>query len=283
MVGHGAAENGRLTTRLGLVIGGSGGIGLALANEIAMRGADVVIVGRDADRLAAACASVTAVHRVAATPVALDAAGPEAPAQLAEALDKIGRPLETAVIGIGRWQDGPVDSLSSDELDALFRTNVVAHQALARILLPRMEQDGGLLFVGSLAGILPLPWIGAYAASKASLHAMVLALRQEIADRGLRISLLAPGVVDTGFLPTPEKSWHRHLLALIATRPETVARAGYLGLRAGVPLIVPGLLWRGLWLGSHLVPSALRMRIVGLALSPLAPRAAATGQERSGI
>jgi uncharacterized protein len=128
------------------------------------------------------------------------------------------------------------------------------------------------LFVGSLSGCLPVPWISAYAASKAGLHALVMALRQEQAGRTCNISLLAPGVVMTDFLPRVGQSRWQSLLDLLASSPETVARAAYRGFMADVAVIVPGMVWRFVWLGTRILPRPIIAWVSGILLRPIAPQ-----------
>lgn len=239
------------------VIGGSRGIGLAIASEFAARGHDLVLVARDAARLDEAKAELVRRHESNVTVVALDAAADDAPARLLATLDAAGVRFQHAVIGLGQWHDGDCLDVTAAELRDLLTTNVVAPHAWCRALIPRLEAGGGLLVIGSLAGIVALPGLSAYAASKASLHSLVLALRQEQRGRGVHVSLLAPGVVATEFIPRSERTRLRLLADAIASPPETVARAGYLGLMADRPMIVPGFLWRALWIGHHVVPSRL--------------------------
>jgi hypothetical protein len=254
-----------------LVIGGSSGIGLAMAREYAAKGHALVLVARNEAKLASAVESLASSYRVPVRGLVLDAAAPGGPARVAEALGPADGSLRHAVIGLGLWHAGPVASTETAALRAALEANVVAQHALLRVLLPRLAPGGGLLFVGSLAGTLPLPWLSPYAASKACLHASVLALRQELAGSGHKVCLLAPGVVMTGFVPRSQDSRWRWLIELLASRPETVARAACRGLEADAAVIVPGLLWRLIWLGMRLVPSPILARLTRLLLRPLAP------------
>jgi len=264
------------------VVGGSRGIGLAIASEFAARGYDLVLVARDAARLDEAKAELVRRHKSNVTVVALDAAADDAPAQFLATLDVARLRLQHAVIGLGRWHDGDSLDVTAAELRDLMTTNVVAPHAWCRALIPRLEAGGGLLVIGSLAGVVALPGLSAYAASKASLHTLVLALRQEQRGRGVSGSLLAPGVVATEFIPRSGRTRLRLLADSVASPPETVARAGYLGLMADRPMIVPGLLWRTLWIGHNVVPSRLIAWISRLVFRCLAASDVGTGPDIPG-
>jgi hypothetical protein len=181
-------------------------------------------------------------------------------------------PLQFAVIAIGAWHSGPTLEIDAKDLRSMIETNVVAHIALSRALLERLPaRGGGILHVGSLAAFLPVPWFSHYGASKAYELSLVMALRQEMSGRGVAISLLAPGLVATEFLPRPSSALWRAIVDVLASSPETVAHAAYGGLRSNRPVIVPGLFWRLLWFGIRIVPAPLLAILTRILLGPMAP------------
>lgn len=261
-----------------LIVGASAGIGRALANEFARKGYDLILVARRPEPLALAATEISSEFKIQTTHLALDATAIDAPDRITAAIDATGHRLAYAVIGIGVWEDGAAMALPRARLSHILESNVTAPHALAVTLIPRLAATGGLLFIGSLAGTLPLPWISAYAASKACLHANALALRQELAATGPGVSVLAPGFVRTDFVPRTTSLRLQSTLELLASSPETVARAAFRGLLANRSLIVPGLFWRALWLGMRCVPASLvaavtrRLIAGGMAVPPTAPR-----------
>lgn len=259
-------------TGTAIVIGGSAGIGLAIAAEYARRGYAVVIVARDAGRLVAARAAIEARYASShVRTIVLDACAPEAPSRLVTLLAETGAGPRHVVHVAAVWHDRSIAETSTAEMQRLFAANVIAPVSICRELLARMRPGDGLLVIGSLAGSLPLPWMSLYSASKASLASAVLALRQEMHGSGIAISLLAPGAVLTDFVPRREDARWRWMVDLVASAPETVARAGCSGLATGRAIIVPGILWRLGWLGMRLLPSRLLAAITRRVLSPMAP------------
>lgn len=246
-----------IETGCAVIIGGSAGIGLALAREFARRGTSLLLVARAADRLETAADSLRRAHRVRVETLPLDATAPEAPERLLAALASHDLTPAYVVLSAGRWSYGETRRLKTAELRAVLEANVVAPHALFRALVPLIPAGGGVLFLGSLAAITPIPYASAYSGAKACMHDIAMALRSEARDCRLRISVLAPGLVATDFVTDKGSGLSRRFLELISTRPETAARAGYRGLMAGSFLIVPGLLWRLLWIGSLIVPKRL--------------------------
>ncbi|MDX2155739.1 MAG: SDR family NAD(P)-dependent oxidoreductase [Hyphomicrobiaceae bacterium] len=240
-----------------VIVGGSAGIGLAIAHRLAALGHGLLLVARDERRLAAAAADLEARHGVEVTTVALDAVAPEAPAVLARHIATRPAAPRCLVIGLGTWSEGPAIELSDAEMRRVTDANVMAPLALLRALVPLMPAGSGVLVIGSLAALMPLPGLSEYAASKAHLHASVLAMREEVASSGIRVCVLAPGLVPTGFVPGAATTPMRSLLDALASRPETVARAAVTGLGANVPLIVPGLLWRLVAFGIRILPGGI--------------------------
>lgn len=252
-----------------LIIGGSAGIGLALARRFAADGHDLFLVARDGERLGAVAALLSAEAGVEVGYLVLDGFDGDAPAKLAAALK--ARDIRPAylVMGLGRWGSGPGAAPDAVELAQLRMPNVAAPLALLEGLVPTIADGARILVIGSLAAFLPAAGRSPYAASKAELHARIPALRRDLVRRGIGVSLLAPGVVLTDFLPAAENSLWRRLLYILASRPQTVARAGYCGLKAAQALIVPGLVWRLVYGGLRTLPTPILVWLAGYMLAPL--------------
>lgn len=265
-------------TRTGpaLIVGGSTGIGLAIAREFAAQGHDLLLIARDAGQLTEAADDLRTAFPVGVHTLALDATADDAPARALAHLDTLGLPLDYAVVGLGTWQEGPLIDLLPADLRRLLDVNVVAQHAWQRALANRLPAGGGVLAVGSLAGLQTMPGMSAYAASKAGLHACTLALREEAASRGVGVSLLAPGAVRTRFLALDAHSRRGRLLDWFGSSPETVAHAAVLGLKSNTAVIVPGVLWRLLWFALKVLPAWVGNRLMHGFLRMTAPAVAAS-------
>jgi len=161
-----------------LVTGGSAGLGLALARDLAADGWHVVVDARDADRLAHVVGSLHG--RV--TAVAGDVTDPDHREALAAAALATGR-LDLLVHNASTLGPTPLPALADLDLDALdgvWLTNVVAPLALTQLVLPALRATGGtLLGISSDAAVEHYEGWGAYAASKAALDQVVLTLGAE--------------------------------------------------------------------------------------------------------
>jgi hypothetical protein len=127
---------------------------------------------------------------------------------------------------------------------------------------------GGVLNVASLGGLAPGPYQAAYYASKAYVISLSEAVGYETAGSGVRLSVLAPGPVDTGFHAAmgAEHSFYRQLIFPLS--PEATARAAYHGYVLGWRLIVPGLMNKVLAVALRILPHTALLPLIGWLLRP---------------
>jgi NAD(P)-dependent dehydrogenase (short-subunit alcohol dehydrogenase family) len=185
-----------LAGKAAVVTGASSGIGARIAIALAEAGADVTIVGRDAERLAETAKAVEANARRALT-VQADLTDPAAPEQItAEALRELGR-LDALVNCAGVFEVGPFEE-SLDSLDRQWEANVRSPFALTQHAMPALrETRGSVLFLSSIAGHVGVATATAYCAAKGAVEALVRALAVEEAPNGVRVNAIAPGNVRT--------------------------------------------------------------------------------------
>ena len=190
-----------LTGRRALVTGASRGIGLAIAEGLARRGAAVAITGRKADALAAA-ADRLRVAGASVLPVVCHQGDPAAVAALFDQLDRQGHLADVVVINAATNPVmGPLLDVDLPAWQKILDVNLtgalLTAQQAARRLLP--DRRGSLVFIASIAGLDPIPNLGAYSISKAGLLGLVRSLAKELGPAGIRVNAIAPGLVETRF------------------------------------------------------------------------------------
>jgi NADP-dependent 3-hydroxy acid dehydrogenase YdfG len=119
---------------------------------------------------------------------------------VAAVLDQAGR-IDAVINNAGFGIGGSVEDTSVEEAMELFQTNVFGVLRVCRAVLPgmRRRQDGTIVTVSSLGGRMGLPFQGLYAASKFAIEGMMESLRMEVRGLGVRVTLVEPGDVATGF------------------------------------------------------------------------------------
>jgi short-subunit dehydrogenase len=182
-----------------LVTGASRGIGAATARELARRGYALALAARSAAELNALAAELTR-GGAPALAVPTDMSRPDEVERLARvALAHFGR-VDVLVNNAGVGGHGRhFARMAPEDLNHMLAVNFTAPVILTRALLPAMleRRNGAIVFVGSVAGRVALPGSALYSATKYGLRGLAHAVRREVKGRGVRVTLVAPGFIDT--------------------------------------------------------------------------------------
>lgn len=182
-----------------LITGASTGIGRALALAWAARRATVVLTARSQDALAEVAREVEARGGVAIA-LAGDVTDAAFRRLLVERAVDLGGGLDVLVNNAGRGYYATALGIELDAMRALFELNVFAPLELAQLATPHLQRTrGAVVMVSSVAGVVAAPRYGAYAASKFALEAIAMAMRAELAAKGVQVVVIRPGPVDTPF------------------------------------------------------------------------------------
>ncbi len=194
-------QSGALAEQVAVVTGATRGIGEAVSRRLATLGAHVVLVARDEAALEATRAAITESGG-AATTYPLDLCEESAVAALSTALrDRFGR-CDVLVNNAGVGFFGkPLHEMAPGDWDRTFDTNLRAPFLLIRALAPLMieRKAGHIINISSLAGHNPVANGAAYSASKWALNGLTYSVAEELRPHGVRVSVIAPGSVNTGF------------------------------------------------------------------------------------
>ncbi len=261
--------------RVTLISGASEGIGLALAREFARGGETLFLVARDRDRLTATAGRLSDQFGVRVHVCAADLATAEGCEAVVRAVRKDGLAVEHLVNNAGVGLSGPFTTSDVGDLTSLVDLNVAAPTYLIRRFLPDMiaRRTGGILNVGSLGGFVPGPWQAAYYASKSYLLSLTQALARETAGTGVRVSILAPGPVKTGFHRKMGAQSGRYLRFQGVMDAQDVARIGYTKFMAGRRIIVPGAINAATAMALRFVPHTMLTPFIGWLLQPRGDKA----------
>lgn len=243
----------RLEGRSVLLTGATGGIGGAIARELAARGCALTVTGRREAELARLVTELGPLARGFAADLTNLA-------EVRELLDHAD-PVDILVACAGLDVSRDLADTSDETLEAAMRINLLAPAALARAALASMKQRGAghIVFIGSVAGLVATPINSSiYTATKWGLRGLGLALRQELHGTGIGVSTVFPaGVRDAGMsartgvaLPwyagtsSPQDVARAVVRAVERDRPEVVVAAGGERLGAAISGVAPVLVGR---------------------------------------
>ena len=179
------------------MFGASSDIGRAVAGQLAEAGSELVLFGRDVDALEAT-AELGRAHGVDVGVVELDVTAERA-ARVMEQTDA-DRPPDHVVWAAGSFDWAAADVADVDVWARLVEVNLTAAMRMTRLVLPRMVTagSGSLIYIASLAGLDVFAGNAAYVASKHGLVAFARAVFLDVRDRGVKVCVVCPGLVDAG-------------------------------------------------------------------------------------
>jgi short-subunit dehydrogenase len=251
-------EKKRLFTQYGpwaVVTGASSGIGLELARQLAGAGFNIIINGRDEEKLIALKTEITSTHTVEVVTVAADLSiepGIQSIIDATKDLD-IGLLIHSAGFGTS----GLFAELNPEQEINMLRVNVEAVISLTHHFIQRCKQKrkAGIVFLSSLVAFQGVPYSANYAATKAYIQSFAEALSVELQGFSIDVLAVAPGPVNSGFGARADMKMGKALLPSQIGVPILQA----LGRKTTV---VPGTLSKILVYSLRTVPRWLKIRIM---------------------
>jgi NAD(P)-dependent dehydrogenase (short-subunit alcohol dehydrogenase family) len=189
----------RLRDKAVLITGGSRGLGLALARELAVRGARLAICGRDPESLERARASLA---RAGADILAVscDVTDRKSVQELVEDVRRGLGPIDVLINNAGVIEVGPAETMSLADYEEAMATNFWGMLYPTLAVLPEMRQrrTGRIVNITSIGGKLGIPHLLPYSASKFAAVGFSQGLRAEVAEHGIKVVTVVPGLMRTG-------------------------------------------------------------------------------------
>jgi NADP-dependent 3-hydroxy acid dehydrogenase YdfG len=178
--------------RVAVVSGASSGIGEATARALAAAGFEVVAAARRLDR----CERLA--EEIGGRALRLDVTDPDSVEALADAVPEVSVLINNAGGALGLE---PVAEADEEKWRQMYESNVVGVMRVTKALLPALERsgDGFVVVVGSVAGVEVYPGGAGYTAAKHAARAVTETLRLELLGKPVRVSEVAPGLVETEF------------------------------------------------------------------------------------
>lgn len=199
----------RLTGKIAVVIGGHDGIGGAIAQRFAAEGATVYATSRRADEEEVRYgAGMLRTRRV-------DASDVTALGAFLKALRSEAGRVDILAVSAGIAEFATLDAVDEDHFDRTFGLNVRSLLFATKAATAIMPDGGAVVLVGSIAGRIGTKGYGAYGASKAATRAFARTWANELAPRGIRVNVVAPGPTDTAMFTAASDEVRKTLTQLI--------------------------------------------------------------------
>ena len=215
----------RMNNKVALVVGGAKGIGRAIAERLSAEGAHVFITsrrGEDAEQAAIGIGN-------GAVGITADASSPEDMVEAVETVRKAYGRVDALVLNAGLSQPSQIAEITPEHFDRHFDVNVRGMVFGLQAALPAMTQGGSVVLVGSIAGSAGYAAYGTYCATKAAVRSYARTWTAELAPKGIRVNVVAPGPTDTDMMAAVAEDTRAAIVAPIPmgrmARPSEVAAA----------------------------------------------------------
>lgn len=251
-----------------LITGASGGIGEAFARRFAAEKAGLILVARRKEKLASLAKELKREHGVSVTVIPRDLTAADAAQSLFDETTRRGLQVDVLINNAGFGIGGPfLDSALERNLE-MIQLNVTTLVALTHLYLRGMveRRDGAIVNVASTAAFQPVPYMGAYAATKAFVLSFSQALWEECRRSHVTVMALCPGATSTGFFEVAGMDEKSFLSGSQAS--DEVVETALKGLREKRSHIVSGWINYALAESSRLAPRDLVTRVAGMMFRP---------------
>jgi uncharacterized protein len=260
------AASSKWSGKWALVTGASAGIGVALAEELARGGTKLVLTARRKDRLDALAQRLASAYSMQTEVFAADLAEPSAPEKIFAFTQEHGIEIDLLINNAGFGKYGEFPGVDKARLLEMVQVNCAAVVHLTHLFLQGMvaRRRGDILIVASTASFQAVPYISAYAATKAFDLLFAEGLAEEMKPYGIHVCALCPGTTETEFRAV---AGHGEYTPKGETA-EKVAHTGLRALAAGKSYVISGL---GNYLGTQgqrLVPRRFVTRVAANMFKP---------------
>ncbi len=257
------------TRQWALVTGASSGIGYELSRRFARNGFNVILVARNAERLAEVAQELEKHHHLGTLVLPADLSHPAAAKEIFSNVQKRGISIDILVNNAGFGDLGRFDESEWEVQRQMLQVNVTTLAEMTRLFLPEMIQRkyGRILNVGSTGSFAPVPYMAVYGATKAFVLSFSEALSAELEGTGVTVTALCPGVTATQFARRA-KTENSLLVRLNQMTARDVAKIGYHALMKFKLHVVPG--WfNKLMIGSlRFSPRSANLKLSKLLMRP---------------
>lgn len=245
-----------------LVTGASSGFGEEFARQYAKLGHSLVLVARRLERLQNLADSLRRAYHVNIAVEQVDLSNVAAAVQLHERLRERAIAVDILINNAGHGLQGPFLDHQMDAALAMVQLDIASLTAVTHVFAQDMRRRGRgkILLVASLLAYYGVPKFAVYAASKAYVLRLGEALHREFKRDGVTVTVLCPGMSDTGFARAAQQNL-TPALKRVMMQPAPVVRAGIRALQSGRVSVVPGLANKAVIMLARTTPRWLNQAI----------------------
>ncbi len=249
--------------KFALITGSSSGIGEQYAHQLAQKGYNIIVVSNRQDENCRVAKSLAQSYGVTAYPLYADLSKADAAETLYAATKAIGE-VEILVSNAGVLHFGKFENTTEQYIDFITALHYTTPMKLCRLFAADMAQRGGgkILIVSSMTAWTPFPTMSLYGSTKAALKSFAQSLWYEMRDRGVSVTTVFPGAVDTPLynLDKNKRALFRSLGIMMS--PEKLARKALRAMFAGRRVCIPGLFTKFAVAVCHILPAHALLPVV---------------------
>jgi len=236
-----------------LITGASKGIGKAIAEELAARKYDLLLVARSTDLLQQVSTEMINKYKVKVDFLSIDLSSSNAAQQVFDWCNKKNYSINVLVNNAGYGLSGLFEKYKLEENKNMMQVNMLVPVQLCQLFLPMLEQQkkSYILNIASSAAYQAVPYLSVYAATKSFILSYSRGLRQELKKKNISVTVISPGATDTDFV-VRAKIGEKGLKAAnkVNMTPDAVAKIAVNSLFAGKAEVITGFINK---LGAFLV------------------------------
>ncbi len=249
-----------------LITGASKGIGLAIANELARRKFDLLLVARSTSLLQEVASQLASEHGIKTDHLSIDLAQTGAAQQVFDWCNQKQYAVQMLVNNAGYGLSGPFEKHSLAEHIGMMTVNMTALVELSYLFLPQLRQQSKayILNIGSSAAYQAIPGLSLYAASKTFVLQFSRGLHKELKRSSVSVTCVCPGATDTNFVDRAQiGDKGRKAAERVNMTPEDVAQQAVAATLAGKTEVVTGFLNKAGKFMAWLLPKGLVEQTAG--------------------
>lgn len=178
----------KLEGKIAVVSGASSGIGLAIAKRLKLEGARVYDISK-----------TVKINEIFEKAYECDISDDAAVKSVVEDILAREKNIDLLFCNAGFGIGGLVENASVETIDKIMNVNLLAHMKMTNLFLKNINKGGRIVFTGSLASIIPLPYQACYSASKAGIESFSRAIATELKPKKIKVVTIMPGDINTGF------------------------------------------------------------------------------------